>query len=54
MLARVGVYIFAIEVMLHLYMYVSINNNRSWGYIRNDFMPGWVCLNPKPGARSSR
>ncbi|EKX41639.1 hypothetical protein GUITHDRAFT_112347 [Guillardia theta CCMP2712] len=30
MLARTFLYILLVEVMLHLYMYVSINNNRTW------------------------
>jgi len=41
MLAWVAVYILATEVLLHVYMYVSINNNRSWDLIRGETMPGW-------------
>ena len=41
MLAWVALYVLAIEVLLHVYMYVSINNNRSWDLIRGETMPGW-------------
>jgi len=41
MLCGVVCYVFAIEILLHLYMYVSINNNRTWDLIRGEVMPGW-------------
>ena len=43
MLGRVAAYVLAIEIMLHVYLYVSINNNRSWDQIRDprEAMPGW-------------
>ena len=39
MLGRVALYILCIEVLLHLYMYISVNNNRTWDYIQDGFMP---------------
>ena len=41
MLFGVACYVLIIEVMLHLYLYVSINNNRTWDHVRGDVVPGW-------------
>lgn len=41
MALRVVSYIVLVEFILHAYVYVSINNNRTWRRIKGESMPGW-------------